>query len=129
MAETGDTDVTPEWRFVTIGRGSFASVSVLTGHPIAFKHVILPERSQEPGGSLILYVASTTPMTRTPSSQFLDRLPSMIPAFPPVSLPHQDARIQRFLDDLFVLVSLKAISKCSNSTLPPTRWIMSHLFL
>jgi hypothetical protein len=47
MAETGDIDVTPEWRFVTIGRGSFASVSVLTGHPIAFKHVILPERSQE----------------------------------------------------------------------------------
>lgn len=42
-----DPDVTPEWRFVTIGRGSFASVSVLTGHPIAFKHVILPERSQE----------------------------------------------------------------------------------
>ena len=32
---------------VTIGRGSFASVSVLTGRPVAFKHVILPERSNE----------------------------------------------------------------------------------
>ena len=47
MAETGDTGVSPEWRLVTIGRGSFASVSVLTGRPVAFKHVILPERSQE----------------------------------------------------------------------------------
>jgi hypothetical protein len=46
MAETIDLDVTPEWRWVTIGRGSFASVSILTGH-IAFKHVILPERSHE----------------------------------------------------------------------------------
>jgi hypothetical protein len=47
MAETGDLDVTPEWCLVMIGRGSFAAVSVFTGHPIAFKHVILPERSQE----------------------------------------------------------------------------------
>jgi hypothetical protein len=47
MAETADPDVTPERRLVTIGRGSFASVSVLTGHPVAFKHVILPERTQE----------------------------------------------------------------------------------
>ena len=67
---------------------------LVTLDPIACKHVILPERSQEPGGSLILYVSSTTPVIRTPS-QFLDRLLFMIPAkFPPISLPYQDPRIQ-----------------------------------
>lgn len=73
--------------------------------------------------SSILYVTSNT---RTPSSQFLDPLPFMILTFPPVSLPHQDPRI---VDDLFILLSLKAISKFSTSTLPPTQWIKSHLFL
>ncbi|KAF8621384.1 hypothetical protein AX15_007841 [Amanita polypyramis BW_CC] len=41
------TDVNPEWNLVTVGRGSFASVSVLSGRPVAFKHVIVPQRSQE----------------------------------------------------------------------------------
>ena len=37
----------PEWRLVPIGRGSFASVSILSGRPVAFKHVIVRERSGE----------------------------------------------------------------------------------
>lgn len=36
-----------EWRLLTIGRGSFASVSVLTGRPIAFKHVMVPEKEKK----------------------------------------------------------------------------------
>jgi hypothetical protein len=35
------------WRLVTIGRGSFASVHVLSGRPIAFKVVLTPERADE----------------------------------------------------------------------------------
>ena len=41
------SDVNPEWRLVPIGRGSFASVSILSGRPVAFKHVIVRERSGE----------------------------------------------------------------------------------
>jgi hypothetical protein len=41
------SDINPEWKLVTIGRGSFASVSILSGRPVAFKHVIAPERSVE----------------------------------------------------------------------------------
>ena len=35
------------WRLVRIGRGSFASVSILSGRPVAFKHVIVREHSVE----------------------------------------------------------------------------------
>ena len=41
------SDTNPEWGLVPIGRGSFASVSVLSGRPVAFKHVIVRERSIE----------------------------------------------------------------------------------
>src|ERR1700722_9096123 len=41
------SDINPEWRLVPIGRGSFASVSILSGRPVAFKHVIVRERSIE----------------------------------------------------------------------------------
>ncbi|KAI0273912.1 hypothetical protein BGY98DRAFT_997769 [Russula aff. rugulosa BPL654] len=41
------SDINPEWRLVPIGRGSFASVSILSGRPVAFKHVIVRERSVE----------------------------------------------------------------------------------
>ena len=37
----------PEWRLVHIGRGSFATVSILSGRPVAFKHVTVRERSGE----------------------------------------------------------------------------------
>ncbi|KAI6101439.1 hypothetical protein EDD16DRAFT_1650482 [Pisolithus croceorrhizus] len=49
MAAPHTTDVNVDWRLLTIGRGSFASVSVLTGRPVAFKHVIVPakEKKQE----------------------------------------------------------------------------------
>jgi hypothetical protein len=40
-------DINPEWRLVRIGRGSFASVSILSGRPVAFKHVTVRERSGE----------------------------------------------------------------------------------
>jgi hypothetical protein len=39
--------VNPSWNVVTIGRGSFASVSILTGRPVAFKQVLFPERTLE----------------------------------------------------------------------------------
>jgi len=42
-----ESDINPEWRLVPIGRGSFASVSVLSGRPVAFKHVLVRERSVE----------------------------------------------------------------------------------
>jgi hypothetical protein len=42
-----ESDINTVWKFVTIGRGSFASVSVLTGRPVAFKHVILRESAVE----------------------------------------------------------------------------------
>jgi hypothetical protein len=41
------SDINPEWRLVPIGRGSLASVSILSGRPVAFKHVIARERSVE----------------------------------------------------------------------------------
>jgi hypothetical protein len=40
-------DVNPEWNLVAIGRGSFATVSILSGRPVAFKHVINSERTPE----------------------------------------------------------------------------------
>lgn len=39
--------VNPSWNVVTIGRGSFASVCVLTGRPVAFKQVLFPEQALE----------------------------------------------------------------------------------
>lgn len=39
--------INPEWKLVDIGRGSFATVSVLSGRPVAFKHVISPSRTLE----------------------------------------------------------------------------------
>ena len=39
--------VNPSWNVVTIGRGSFASVCILTGRPVAFKQVLFPERALE----------------------------------------------------------------------------------
>jgi hypothetical protein len=41
------SDINPEWRLVPIGRGSFATVFILSGRPVAFKHVIARERSVE----------------------------------------------------------------------------------
>jgi len=40
-------DINPEWRLVPIGRGSFATVSILSGRPVAFKHVIFSGRTPE----------------------------------------------------------------------------------
>jgi len=40
-------DTNPEWKFVLIGRGSFATVSILSGRPVAFKHVIFSDRTPE----------------------------------------------------------------------------------
>ena len=37
----------PERRLVPFGRGSFATVSILSGRPVAFKHVIAREHSLE----------------------------------------------------------------------------------
>jgi hypothetical protein len=42
-----ESDINPVWKLVTIGRGSFASVSILTGRPVAFKHIILRESAVE----------------------------------------------------------------------------------
>ena len=39
--------VNPSWNVVTIGRGSFASVSILTGRPVAFQQVLFPEQALE----------------------------------------------------------------------------------
>jgi len=39
--------VNPEWKFIAIGRGSFATVSILLGRPVAFKHVHTSERTPE----------------------------------------------------------------------------------
>jgi len=47
MSKEQERDVTPEWKLMTIGRGSFATVSVLTGRTIAFKHVIVSAKKQE----------------------------------------------------------------------------------
>lgn len=33
-------DINPEWKLVSIGRGSFATVFILSGRPVAFKQVI-----------------------------------------------------------------------------------------
>jgi hypothetical protein len=41
------SDINPQWRLLSIGRGSFASVSILSGRPVAFKHVIVRERHIE----------------------------------------------------------------------------------
>ncbi|KAF8223692.1 hypothetical protein L208DRAFT_1445244 [Tricholoma matsutake] len=40
-------DINPEWKLVPIGRGSFATVSILSGRPVAFKHVIFTSRTPE----------------------------------------------------------------------------------
>ena len=42
-----ESDINPEWRLVPIGRGSFATISILSGRPVAFKHVTVRERSVE----------------------------------------------------------------------------------
>lgn len=39
--------VNPSWNVVNIGRGSFASVCILAGRPVAFKQVLFPERALE----------------------------------------------------------------------------------
>jgi hypothetical protein len=41
------SDINPEWRLVAIGRGSLATVSILSGRPVAFKHVMVREHSVE----------------------------------------------------------------------------------
>ena len=41
------SDVNPEWKLVAIGRGSFATVSILLGRPVAFKHVLFSQRTPE----------------------------------------------------------------------------------
>ena len=41
------SDINPAWKLVAIGRGSFAIVSILSGRPIAFKHVISLTRTPE----------------------------------------------------------------------------------
>jgi len=40
-------DINPEWKLTRIGRGSLAIVSILSGRPVAFKHVIHPRRTPE----------------------------------------------------------------------------------
>lgn len=40
-------DINPEWKLVSIGRGSFATVSILSGRPVAFKHPIFSDRTPE----------------------------------------------------------------------------------
>jgi len=40
-------DINPEWQLVAIGRGSFATVSILLGRPVAFKHVIVSEHAPQ----------------------------------------------------------------------------------
>jgi hypothetical protein len=40
-------DFNPEWKLVAIGRGSFATVSILSGRPVAFKHIIFTSRTPE----------------------------------------------------------------------------------
>ncbi|KAF8813473.1 hypothetical protein BYT27DRAFT_7230986, partial [Phlegmacium glaucopus] len=40
-------DIIHEWKLVPIGRGSFATVSILLGRPVAFKHVIHATRTPE----------------------------------------------------------------------------------
>ena len=40
-------DINPEWKLVAIGRGSFATVSVLLGRPVAFKHVIVSSHAPQ----------------------------------------------------------------------------------
>ncbi|KDQ07935.1 hypothetical protein BOTBODRAFT_59671 [Botryobasidium botryosum FD-172 SS1] len=58
------SDVDPEWQLKTIGRGSFATASVLTGRPVAFKQVIVrartPELKQEFEMFLVLYDLCST---------------------------------------------------------------------
>ncbi|KAF8329248.1 hypothetical protein F5887DRAFT_1005001 [Amanita rubescens] len=46
MSESS-SDINPEWKLITIGRGSLALVSILSGRPVAFKHVIFPSRTPE----------------------------------------------------------------------------------
>ncbi|KAF8513426.1 hypothetical protein BU17DRAFT_53305 [Hysterangium stoloniferum] len=41
------SDTNPEWKVVAIGRGSLATVSILTGRPVAFKHVLVLQRAPE----------------------------------------------------------------------------------
>ena len=41
------SDINPDWKLVAIGRGSFAIVSILSGRPVAFKHVISSTRTPE----------------------------------------------------------------------------------
>jgi hypothetical protein len=40
-------DINHEWKLVSIGRGSFATASILSGRPVAFKHVIFSDRTPE----------------------------------------------------------------------------------
>ena len=44
---TASHDINPEWKLVVIGRGSFATVSILSGRPVAFKHIIFSGRTPE----------------------------------------------------------------------------------
>ncbi|KAI0000472.1 hypothetical protein BJV77DRAFT_974108 [Russula vinacea] len=44
---TTSHDINPEWKLVAIGRGSFATVSILSGRPVAFKHIICSGRTPE----------------------------------------------------------------------------------
>ena len=40
-------DINPKWKLISIGRGSFATVSILSGRPVAFKQVIFSDRTPE----------------------------------------------------------------------------------
>ena len=40
-------DINPEWKLISIGRGSFATVSILSGRPVAFKQVIFSDQTPE----------------------------------------------------------------------------------
>jgi len=44
---TESSDVNPVWKLVAIGRGSFATVSILLGRPVAFKQVLISQRTPE----------------------------------------------------------------------------------
>lgn len=47
MTESESSDINFEWKLVAIGRGSFATVSILLGRPVAFKQVLIPQRTPE----------------------------------------------------------------------------------
>jgi hypothetical protein len=71
-------DINPEWKLIAIGRGSFATVSVLLGRSVAFKHVMLSDRTPELKHS----AAYMIPATLIHSSRFHVHSVTMTQQFP-----------------------------------------------